>query len=133
MNPEPANHAPQIVLIFGNPLLKEDRLPLKILPKLKQKFPNIEFKEIDPTENLEEQGKDLIILDTIKNINKITIIDDIDKLKTNKLYSMHDFDLALNLKLLKKLGKINSAKIIGIPMNFPETEAIKQLFQILST
>ncbi|MFH0712078.1 MAG: hypothetical protein V1889_03130 [archaeon] len=115
------------ILVFGNPLLKQDSLPLKILPILKLKFPNIQFKEIDPTEDLDKQGKNLIILDTIKGIKKITIIDDIDKLKTNKLYSMHDFDLALNLKLLKKVGKIDSVIIIGIPMNISKSEALKQI------
>jgi len=119
------------ILVFGNPLLKQDSLPIKLIPKLKQKFPNIEFKEIDPTEDLDKQSKNLIILDTIKNINKITIIDDIDKLKTNKLYSMHDFDLALNLKLLKKLNIINSVKIIGIPTEIEENKTIEEISRIL--
>ncbi len=120
------------ILVFGNPLLKEDSLPIKLLPKLRQLYPNIEFKEIDPTENLEAQGKHLIILDTIKNIDKITIIDDINKLKANKLYSMHDFDLALNLKLLKKLNKIELVKIIGLPMEISKNEAIKQISKLLN-
>jgi Ni,Fe-hydrogenase maturation factor len=115
------------VLVFGNPLLKQDSIPIKLLPKLKQKFPNIEFKEIDPTEDLDKQGKNLIILDTVQNIDKVTIINDIEKLHTNKIYSMHDFDLALNLKLLKKLNKINSVKIIGIPMDISEDEALNQI------
>ena len=78
-------HLPPI-LVFGNPLLKQDSLPIKLLPKLKQKFPNIQFIEADPTEDITKFGKDLIILDVVKNINKIKIIDDIEKLKTNKLY-----------------------------------------------
>lgn len=131
------------ILIFGNPLLKQDSLPIKLLPKLKQKFPNIKFKEIDPTENLEpflntdtpntehQTPGDLVAIDTIKGINKVTTINDIEQLHTNKIYSMHDFDLALNLKLLKKLNKIKSVKIIGIPMNITENEAINQISKIL--
>jgi Ni,Fe-hydrogenase maturation factor len=115
------------ILVFGNPLLKQDSLPLKLLPKLKQKFPNIEFKEIDPTEDLDKQGRHLTILDTIKGIDKVTTITSIEQLHANKIYSMHDFDLALNLKLLKKLNKIDSAKIIGIPMNISEDKALKEL------
>ena len=119
------------ILVFGNQLLKQDSLPIKLLPKLRQLYPKIEFKEIDPTEDLENQGKHLTILDTVKGINKVTIITDIKKLHTNKLYSMHDFDLALNLKLLKKLNIIESVKIIGIPMDMSEENALKQISNIL--
>ena len=138
------------ILIFGNPLLDEkwqkshqqpttnnqqprkseifsDSLPIKLLPKLQEKFPNIEFKEIDPTEDLEKQGEHLTIIDTVEGIKQITILKSIKQLHANKIYSMHDFDLALNLKLLKKLNIIKSVKIIGIPMNISEEEALKQI------
>jgi len=127
------------ILIFGNPLLKQDSLPIKLIPKLKQKFPNIKFKEIDPTEDLEpflntdtpntehRTPGDLVAIDTIKGIDKVTTINSIEQLKANKIYSMHDFDLTLNLKLLKKLNIIDSVKIIGIPMNINEDEAITQI------
>jgi len=121
------------ILVFGNPLLKQDSLPIKLLPKLKQLYPEIEFKEIDPTEDLENQGRHLTILDTIQDIDKVTIINSIDQLHTNKIYSMHDFDLALNLKLLKKLNIIESVKIIGIPMNISENEVIIQISKLIPT
>ncbi len=121
------------ILVFGNPLLKQDSLPLKLLPKLKSLYPNIEFKEIDPTEDLDKQGRHLIILDTVKGIDKVTTITSIDQLHANKIYSMHDFDLALNLKLLKKLNIIDSVKIIGIPMNYTEKETLTQLSKLIPT
>ena len=34
------------ILIFGNEDLKMDSLPLRILPELKQKFPQISFEEL---------------------------------------------------------------------------------------
>ena len=40
---------------------------------------------------------------------------------------MHDFDLGYSLKLLKKLGYIDSVKIFGVPMKIKEDEAFKQL------
>ena len=120
------------ILIFGNPLIKEDSLPLKLIPILQQKFPQHTFQEIDPTENLESQGQHLTILDTVQDIDKITILTSIEQLHANKVYSMHDFDLALNLKLLKKLGKITSVKIIGIPMNISKEKAIEEIEKILT-
>ena len=45
------------VLVLGNPLIPEDSLPLKLLPKLRKKFPRIEFVEFDPNEDIEEIGR----------------------------------------------------------------------------
>jgi Ni,Fe-hydrogenase maturation factor len=115
------------VLVFGNPFLENDSLPLKILPKLAEKFPGIEFKEIDPTEDLENQGRNLTILDTVEGIEKVMEINSIEQLHTNKVYTMHDFDLAYNLKLLKKIGKIDSVRIIGVPMLISEEDAMDQI------
>jgi Ni,Fe-hydrogenase maturation factor len=117
------------ILLFGNPLVKRDSLVLKILPKLSENFPQIDFKEFDPTENLEkeiENGK-LTVLDVAEGINKIEIIKDINQLTTSKIYSMHDFDLAFNLKLLKKVGKLKQVEIIAIPHDMKEKEAFKKV------
>ncbi len=119
------------ILIFGNPLIEKDSLPLKLLPKLKEQVPNIEFIEFDPTEGLEKQGRSLIILDCVEDIEKVQIIDSIDKIQTNKLYSMHDFDLGYNLKLLKKLNLIDDIKIIGVPMNVKEEDALIQISEAI--
>ena len=121
----------QKILIFGNPFLENDSLPIKLLPKLQKAFPNIIFQEIDPTEDLENQGKDLTIIDTVEGIDKVMILSNIEQLHANKIFSMHDFDLAYNLKLLKKIGKIDSVKIIGVPMNISEDEALDQIQSIL--
>jgi len=120
------------ILVFGNVLVEKDNLALKLLPKLRKDFPQIEFKHIDPTENLEAEieNKKLFILDVVEGIKKVTLIKDIDKLQTNKLYSMHDFDLAYNLKLLKKVGKLKEVEIIGVPMGMDEGEAIEEVSEI---
>ena len=123
------------VLVFGNPLLENDSLPLELLPELRDKFPNIEFKEIDPTEDLEKQGRHLVILDSVEGIDEVIILDSIEQLHANKIYSMHDFDLAYNLKLLKKIGKVDSVKIIGVPMGGDREKilnGIKELIEKIS-
>jgi len=115
------------VLVFGNPFLENDSLPLKLLPKLRKTFPSIEFKEIDPTEDLDKQGRDLVILDTVEGIDNVIELNSIEQLYANKVYTMHDFDLAYNLKLLKKIGKIDSVRIIGAPMKISEGDAMDQI------
>lgn len=119
------------ILVFGNPLVKKDSLPLRILPKLRKKFKNIEFKEIDATEELQAEGRNLIILDAVEGINKVILIEDINQIQKNKAYSLHDFDLGFNLKLLKKMNLIDSVKIIGVPINISEKEAVNQIQFIL--
>ncbi len=119
------------VLVFGNPILRQDSLPLRLLPKLRERFPDIEFKDFDPNENMEAEGRDLIIIDTIQGIRKVSLVTDIDSIKTQKVYSMHDFDLGYSLKLLKKLKYIDSVMIFGVPMRIKEEEALEQLAKLI--
>ena len=113
------------IYVSGNKLVKKDSLPLKIMPKLRKHFPEIEFKELDPTENLPSEN--LIVIDTVLGIDKVKLFSDIDSFKSGSSYSVHDYDLLFELKLNKKLGKLKNIKILGIPANLSEKEAFDQL------
>ena len=104
-----------------------DNLPLKLAPKLQKLFPEIDFVITDPSENISPIDGELIIIDTVENIKNVILIDDIEKLETNKIYSLHDFDLAFNLKLLQKIGKLKRVKIFGVPMEGDEEDVLEQL------
>jgi len=119
------------ILVFGNILMKEDNLVLKLLPKLGEEFSEVAFKELDPTEDLHNEGRNLRILDVAKGINEVMIIEDITKLELTERYSMHDFDLAYNLKLLKKIGKLDKVEIIVVPAEMNQGEAFNQIQLIL--
>jgi Ni,Fe-hydrogenase maturation factor len=119
--------------IFGNPLLDFDNLPLKLAPKLQKKFPEIDFIIFDPNENLKPVNKELIIIDTVEGIEKVIVINDISKIETTQSCSLHDFDLAFNLKLLQKIGELEKIKIIGVPMKDHEDDVFSQLTKILKS
>jgi len=119
------------IYVFGNPLVKEDSLPLKLINKLKKEFPSLQFKEFDTVEDLELE-EELNIIDTVKGIKRVELINDIEKISTNKIYSLHDFDLGYNLKLWKKMKMIDKVRIFGVPVKISEKEALEQLFKILS-
>jgi Ni,Fe-hydrogenase maturation factor len=121
------------ILVFGNPLLKTDSLPLRIITDLRKKFPEITFQEFDPNENLEKEGRELSIIDAVEGIDKVTLITDIDSIKTSRIYSMHNFDLGYSLKLLKKLGYIDGVRIFGVPMKISKKEALKQLSDLITS
>jgi Ni,Fe-hydrogenase maturation factor len=103
------------IYFCGNPLLSEDNAPYKIIDALRKQFPEITFREFDPTE--EFPSEDIVyIIDTVLEIDKVMIIDDINSLEIFPTVSVHDADLAFNLNFLKKLGRLGSFKVIGIPV-----------------
>lgn len=114
------------VYVSGNPLVKEDSLPLKMMERLQKEFPHLDFRELEPTDNIPEE-KTLHIIDTVIGIDSVAVIKDIDKIVTGKVYSLHDFDLGFNLKLMKKAGKLKSVKIVGVPAHLEEEEAYRQV------
>ncbi len=123
------------IYVFGNPLLNFDNLPIQLIPYLSKKFPNIEFIHIDPNENLRPINKKLIIIDTIINTKEIIVINDldkIDKIESNPNYSMHDFDLGFNLKLLKKIGDLKEILLFGIPPKINRDTALKKLSTLIN-
>jgi len=121
----------QKIYIFGNPLLPFDSLPIKMCPDLKEAFPEIDFIVQDPNENLKPEEGKVVIIDTAQNIDKVTVLNNLDNLETEKIYSAHDFDLAFNLKLLKKIGKLKEVLIFAVPQKIKKQEAIDQLSCLL--
>lgn len=104
------------IYVFGNPLVKEDNLALSVAERLEKDFLDVEFVHQDPNEEIKEDN--LIILDVAEGIDKVMIIDDINKLDVGKRVSLHDFDIAFSLKLMKKIGLVKKIKIIAIPVNY---------------
>lgn len=117
------------VLVFGNRLINNDSVPLKLIPNLKKEFPDIDFMEFDSTEDIENEGSIIYILDSVENIDQVTIIRDIDRIEISKhLYTMHDMDLGYMLKLMKKVNMIDDIVIFGIPIKgIPKSEILDQL------
>ncbi len=118
------------IFVFGNINLENDSLPLRIMPQLQEKFPDIQFEVRDPNE---EWGvpDEFIIIDTVIGIKGIRIFETLDKFLSAPRVSMHDFDFLTNLQYLWKLGKIKKIKIIGLPPNMEESEAVKKVSAIL--
>jgi hypothetical protein len=110
-----------------------DCVPLRLIDRLAARFPEIEFKEFDPSENLEKEGRDLTIIDTAEGIDQVTLFTDIDSIKQSKIYSLHDFDLGFSLKLLKKLGCLDSVRIFCVPMAISNDAALAQLIELIAS
>lgn len=117
------------ILVFGNPLVEKDKLPLELIPYLTKRFPEIEFKEFDSIEDLQNEGSVIYIIDSVENIENVTIIYNIDQIEiSNSLYTIHDIDLGYMLKLMKKVNMIDKVIIFGIPINtLSKIEILNQL------
>lgn len=111
------------IFVFGNIDLEIDNLPLRILPELCNKFPEIEFVVKDPNEEW-EVPEELIVLDTAVGIKEVTIFESLEKFSKVPRVGVHDFDALTNLRFLQKLGKIKKIKIIAVPQDMSEKEAI---------
>ncbi|KKU20692.1 MAG: hypothetical protein UX33_C0041G0010 [Candidatus Azambacteria bacterium GW2011_GWC1_46_13] len=117
------------IFIFGNPDLTFDSLPLRILPGLKKRFPQVKFEVRDPNEEW-DVPEELILIDTVFGIERARIFDDLKNFENSPRVSLHDFDLT-HLRHLQKLGKFKKVKIIGVPPTISEKEVIKQIAAIL--
>jgi len=123
-----------IVLCFGNEFVEMDRLPITLYKELKGTIPNVDFVLCESLNEIMDylNRERVFILDTVKGIKDVSIIDDLQILKERKIYTLHDFDLSLYLKLIDKVKKIKNLKIIGIPMGY-DKKAAKEKIQNLLT
>lgn len=120
------------VYVLGNPLIPQDRLPIKLLPQLKKYCPQIDFKLLDPTEELPiENTREIVLIDTVISLKKVTIFHDLSYFALSPRVTAHDFDLPLNLGILEKLGKIKNITIIGVPPKGNESQILKEIIDVL--
>lgn len=117
-----------VVLVIGNPLLRQDSLPLRLMPKLRAARPDIEFRPLEPTrEDLPHKQK-LVLLDSVQGLKKVRVLRDVKKLEpASRAFSLHDFDLGAQLVLMHKFGLLGKTIIIGVPQKGKEeqiTEAV---------
>ena len=118
------------IFVFGNPDLKFDSLPVRLIPELKKHFPDSEFIHIDPNEEW-EVPEGLTIIDTVLGIKNPMIFNNLLTFKKAPNITMHDFDAYANLRLLQKIGKLKDVKIFGLPPDISEAEGLEFLRKYL--
>ncbi len=118
------------IYVFGNPDIEIDSLPIKLLPELKKEFPKITFTILDPNEEW-NVDKNMIIIDTVVGIKEITVFNDLSSFISAPRMTCHDFDAYSNLMFTIKLKKIDSVKIIGVPINKTKDVLLKEITNIL--
>lgn len=120
----------QNIYIFGNPDLEMDSLPIRLIPRLKQLYPETDFVLKDPNEEW-DTPEEMTIIDTAVGVDDVTVFDDLESFASVPRLSMHDYDALTNLRYMKKLGKLKKVKIIGIPPEIDVEEVLKKISDFL--
>ncbi len=104
------------ISVFGNPNLPQDSLAFRLIPHLQRLLPRAEFIHQDPQEQIMPPNESVWwIIDVVKNISEVKLITDLEQIKDAKRMTLHDYDLATELKLIKKIYPNLEIKIVGVP------------------
>ncbi len=120
------------VLVVGNPLLREDNLPLRIMPSLREARADIEFEPFEPTREDIPHNEELVLLDCVAGLEKVRVLDDISRVQASgRAFSLHDYDLGAQLALLSKFGMLGKTIIIGVPQSGEEKKIAEEVLKKL--
>jgi len=123
------------IYVFGNPLVPGDSGPERMLVNLKEKFSEHKFTITDPNDSFPPLNeRNPVIFDTIKKLSQPHLFRFEDLISNGTpLISGHDYDLFVHLSLLKKLGRIDSVTIIGMPeVEHISSQLAEKLIKIFS-
>jgi Ni,Fe-hydrogenase maturation factor len=106
------------VYLFGNEYVAEDKRAIEVARELEGAVDSISFVLVGPNEDVPfVDERRIVILDTVQGIREVTLVegDEVDGFILAPRGSVHDFDLAFQLRYLKKLNRLGEVSLIGIP------------------
>jgi Ni,Fe-hydrogenase maturation factor len=105
------------VYVFGNEYVEEDKRAIEVARDLEDTVEGISFVLVDPNEDVPFVDEPrVVVLDTVLGIQEVVVEGEgIEALLLSPRGSVHDFDLAFQLRYLKKLSKLGEITVIGIP------------------
>jgi hypothetical protein len=106
------------VYVFGNLEVPRDGRALEVAQRLRGTVPGVWFVTVEPNEDLPFVDEEsVVILDTVVGLEGVSLIPDsgIEHLALPPRGTVHDFDLAFQLKYLKKIGRLGEVHLVGIP------------------
>ena len=106
------------VYVFGNEYVAEDKRAIEVARALEDRVEGISFVFVTPNEDVPfVNERHVVILDTVRGIQDVVLVegDMVERLILSPRGSVHDFDLAFQLRYLRKLNKLGEVTIICIP------------------
>mgnify|MGYP001590163886 CR=1 FL=1 len=115
----------ETVYVFGNEHISQDNFALQVAKKIRKR----KIRHCYSPEEIFEDNKPAVIIDVVKGAKKPLLIDDVSALKTRKILSMHDFDLAFFIRLMEEMGINKKIRIIGVPERGDAAKAAKEVLK----
>jgi Ni,Fe-hydrogenase maturation factor len=106
------------VYVFVNEYVAEDKRAIEVARELEGAIAVISFVFVSLNEDvLFVNERHVVILDTVEGLQDIALVegDQIDGLILSPRGSVHEFDLAFQLRYLKKLNMLGEVTITSIP------------------
>jgi Ni,Fe-hydrogenase maturation factor len=106
------------VYVFGNKAVPEDAGAIEVAEGLEGAVDGVSFVFVEPNEDVPFVDEErVVILDAVHGIPEVALIsgDDLDHFVLPPRGSVHDFDLAFQLKYLRKIGRLGEVYVVGIP------------------
>lgn len=106
------------VYVFGNEDVPEDTGAIEAAKWLDGTVEGASFVFVRPNEDLPFADESrVVILDTVQGIRDVVLIegDEIERFALPPRGTAHDFDLAFQLRYLRKLGRLGDITVIGVP------------------
>ena len=106
------------IYVFGNEYVAEDKRAIDVARGLEDTLEGVSFVFVEPNEDVPfVNERHVVILDTIQGIQEVAVVeaDRLDDSILSPRGSVHDFDLAFQLRYLKKLNKLGEVTVIGVP------------------
>jgi Ni,Fe-hydrogenase maturation factor len=105
------------VYVFGNKAVPEDAGAIEVAEGLEGAVDGVSFVFVEPNEDVPFVDEErVVILDAVHGIPEVALIsgDDLDRFVLPPRGRGHDFDLAFQLKYLRKIGRLGEVYVVGI-------------------
>jgi Ni,Fe-hydrogenase maturation factor len=106
------------IYVFGNEYVAEDKRAIDVARVLEGTLEGVSFVFVPPNEDIPfVNERHVVIIDTVQGMHDVELVegDRLDGLILSPRGSVHDFDLALQLRYLKKLNRLGEVTVIGVP------------------
>lgn len=106
------------IFVFGNEWIERDSAAYRLMGDLeKSGFDCVHIKDPQQLLPMLERGEKVTLLDVAEGIEEPVVVESLDQLEAGKVSTLHDFDLAFFLKLLKQLGTLDERqlRIVAVP------------------
>jgi len=112
------------IFAFGNEYFEGDEVAKELAKKINSN--DFEFIIAQSPNEILNVNEELIIIDVVKGLKEVKLIENIDDLVLTNSLTCHDLDLGFYLKLMKETGKIKEVKIIGLPFGNNNYDCLKE-------